>query len=103
MNHAFGTSSIQEQSLKLSDKLYHHIINPFTGKCDLFYDTVVVVGSDPSFMDLYSTVFFMMDKENIAETITELNRAVEEVYLCKDHQVIFEYKFDSSSEVKNGN
>lgn len=99
-NRAFGTSSIQEQSAIIDGVLYHHIINPFTGKMDYLYDTVVVVGDNPLLMDLYSTAFFMMDEDKIKGLQIE---EIEEIYLCKDHKVICEYKYELFSEASNEN
>ena len=89
-NKAIGTSSLLEQNVIINDKLYHHIVNPFTGYNDYYYDTVVVVGDDPLLMDVYSTVLFMMDEEKVKIMVDYFS--LDEVYLCKDKKVIYEYK-----------
>lgn len=89
-NKAIGTSSLLEQKVIINNKLYHHIVNPFTGYNDYYYDTVVVVGDDPLLMDVYSTVLFMMDKETVKIMVDYFS--LDEVYLCKDKKVIYEYK-----------
>ena len=89
-NKAIGTSSLLEQKVIINDKLYHHIVNPFTGRNDYYYDTVVVVGDDPILMDAYSTVLFMMDEDNVKIMVESFQ--LDEVYLCKDNKVIYQYK-----------
>lgn len=89
-NKAIGTSSLLEQNTTINGKLYHHIVNPFTGRNDYYYDTVVVVGDDPLLMDAYSTVLFMMDEDNVKIMVDYFS--LDEVYLCKDKKVIYEYK-----------
>ena len=86
---AIGTSSLLEQNVTINGELYHHIVNPFTGKNDHYYDTVVVVGDDPLYMDLYSTVLFMMPLEDVKYVVEYFE--LDEVYLCKDNKVIYQY------------
>lgn len=89
-NKSIGTSSLLEQNVTINGTLYHHIVNPFTGHNDYYYDTVVVVGDDPILMDAYSTVLFMMDEDNVKIMVESFQ--LDEVYLCKDNKVIYQYK-----------
>ena len=91
-NKSLGTSSLLEQFVIINDNMYHHIINPKTGLCTYYYDTVVLVGDNPLDLDIYSTSFFVMNKAEIEEIKDNLD--IDEVYLCKDKKVLYEYQIN---------
>ena len=70
-NVAIGTSSIEHQRVEIDNKLYHHIINPFTGYPSNNYDNVNIVCDNSAYADVYSTAVFSMDLECAKEFIEE--------------------------------
>lgn len=70
-NKVLGTSSIYEQSVTINNKLYHHIINPFTGLVNNNYDCIYIIGNGGAIIDSYTTAFFNMDLEEIKEFIKD--------------------------------
>ncbi len=69
-NIAIGSSSIHEQNATIDGALYHHIINPKTGRCENLYSTIYLIGRDAALIDALTTAFFNMpidDIENLCE------------------------------------
>jgi len=69
---SIGTSSVDEQYFEVDGVTYSHIINPFTGSAVSKHETVVVINDNATLMDIYSTVFMMLDTEEIIK-IAEKN------------------------------
>ena len=68
-NCCFGTSSVLTQKIEYNGTIYHHIINPKTGKPENYYKTVCVIGDDPLLIDALTTAFISMKEEEIKEVI----------------------------------
>lgn len=68
-----GTSSVDEQYFEVNGITYSHIINPFTGSAVSKHETVVVINDNAALMDIYSTVFMMLDTEEITKIANENN------------------------------
>ena len=62
---SIGTSSVDEQNFTLDNIIYSHIINPFTGSAISKHETIIVMNDNAALMDVYSTVFMMLDLEDI--------------------------------------
>jgi len=70
---SIGTSSVDEQYFEVNGITYSHIINPFTGSAVSKHETVVVINDNATLMDIYSTVFMMLDTEEITKIANENN------------------------------
>ena len=68
---AIGTSSVDEQFFIVNDITYSHIINPFTGSAISKHETVIVLNEDATLMDVYSTVFMMLETSEITKIANE--------------------------------
>ena len=82
-----------EQLFEIDNKIYSHIINPFTGDAKPNYDFVIVIDEDPTLTDVFSTVFMNLTIDEIKkyEQLFDIQTLV-----SKDHQIIYQ----SSLEVK---
>lgn len=67
-NTSIGVSSDYERGFEINNERYSHIINPFTGLASVKYDFTLVVDEDPLKADVYSTVFSLMDLDEIQST-----------------------------------
>lgn len=88
-NRDIGTSSILEQLITYNETTYHHIINPYTGKPENYYDIVTIIGKDSILLDAFSTAMMSMSLEEIksfSETM-EIN-----VILYKDNKLLYASK-----------
>lgn len=88
-NRDIGTSSILEQYININDTIYHHIINPFTGKPENLYDIVTVIGTDSILLDAVSTAMMSMSLEMIEEFSLEMDI---NVLVYKDSKLVFSSK-----------
>lgn len=84
---AIGASSIFEQKIEIGDVIYHHIINPFTGKCSDNYDTIFLIGDNAALIDGYVTSFMSMDLAAIKEICQAESY---DVIIYKDGHVIYQ-------------
>ena len=93
-NSSIGTSGIYEQLFEIDNKIYSHIINPFTGDAKPNYDFVIVIDEDPTLTDVFSTVLMNLTIDEIKqyEQLFDIQTLV-----SKDHQIIYQ---SSSLEVK---
>lgn len=86
---AIVTSSPQQQHVYINDVMYHHLLNPFTGRpVDVKKagkDSVTIVGGHSGMLDAYSTALFSMDLEEAKAFIKEKNL---EVYFIVNNDVI---------------
>ena len=55
----------------MNDITYSHIINPFTGSAISKHETVIVLNEDATLMDVYSTVFMMLETSEITKIANE--------------------------------
>ena len=85
-NNCLGTSSIFEQSITINGKLYHHIINPLTGKIENNYDTIYIIGSNACYIDSYTTALFNMTIEEITSFIKDKDLSI---FIYKDNKLIY--------------
>ena len=67
-NEAIVTSSPSQQN---RDKIYHHLISPFTGEPVNYVDSVTVIGEDSGYLDAMSTALYVMPDEERNEFILE--------------------------------
>ena len=89
-----GASGISEQGVKIDNKTYSHIVNPFNGSTLNNFDYVFVKGDNGALCDVLSTSFMMMDLETIKNFENEYNV---EVILYKDSKIIYS---NSNLEIK---
>lgn len=82
-----STSSHQHQGIMINNKFYHHIINPFIGFPENYYDSVNVVCDNSMYADAYSTALFSMDIETAKEFVARKNL---KALFLKDNEIIFE-------------
>lgn len=93
-NCFIGASGVSTQGVKINNKIYSHIINPFTGSAINNYDYVFVKGDNGALCDVLSTSFMMMDVDTVKEF--EKNYKVEAI-LYKDSKIIYS---NSNLEIK---
>lgn len=93
-NCFIGASGISEQGVKIDNKTYSHIVNPFNGSTLNNFDCVFVKGDNGALCDVLSTSFMMMDLETIKNFENEYNV---EVILYKDSKIIYS---NSNLEIK---
>ena len=72
-NCFIGASGVSEQGVKIDDKMYSHIVNPFTGSVINKYDMTFVKGDNGALCDALSTAFMLMDIEQIKEMEKKYN------------------------------
>ena len=89
-----GASGVSTQGVKINDKMYSHIINPFNGSAINNYDYVFVKGNNGGLCDVLSTSFMIMDVDTVKEL--EKNYNVEAI-LYKDSKIIYS---NSNLEIK---
>ena len=80
-----STSSHKYQHIIIDGKVYHHLLNPFTGICENYYDSVNVFCDNNMYADAYSTAFFVMDIDTIKSFIESKNI---DVILYKDNNIL---------------
>ena len=85
-NNVLGTSSIFEQNVTIDNVLYHHIINPYTGRPVNNYDVIYLIGNNGALIDAYTTALFSMDLEDIKSFVSNNNLTV---IIYKDNKVIY--------------
>lgn len=66
-NSSLGVSSIFEQHIVVNGINYSHIINPFTGKNETYYDFAIVKHEDPTLTDVFSTVLMLIEDQKVIE------------------------------------
>lgn len=86
-NNGIGTSSPKYQYKLIDGIKYHHILNPFTGKPSLYYDSVNVIGKDNLRNDVYSTAIFNMDLD-MAKDFSK-NKDIN-IILFKDNKIVYQ-------------
>lgn len=64
-NKSLTTSSIYEQAREINGVIYHHIIDPFSGKPANLYDAIYLVGDNAMLLDALTTAFFSMELDDI--------------------------------------
>ncbi|MBQ9266281.1 MAG: FAD:protein FMN transferase [Bacilli bacterium] len=89
-----GASGVSTQGVKINNKMYSHIINPFNGSAINNYDYVFVKGNNGALCDVLSTSFMIMDVDTVKEF--EKNYNVEAI-LYKDSKIIYS---NSNLEIK---
>lgn len=84
-NKAIVTSSPGQQNFIDGDKIYHHIINPFTGypacvkdsnNTKFYRDSVTIIGDDSGLLDAYSTALFSMNDIEALDFVKNNNLSV---------------------------
>ena len=86
-NLAISTSSYKHQHIEINGIIYHHIINPFTGKQESYYDSVNVICDNSMKADVYSTATFNMEMEEAISFSKEKNI---KIILYKNHQILYQ-------------
>lgn len=92
---SIGTSSIREQNATIDDKIYGHLINPFTGYPANYYDTLTILGEDSGRLDAYSTAVYAMDLETAISFLESKNL---DWIACKNDVVCYESEGVKKSE-----
>lgn len=68
-----ATSSWYEHSFRQEGKIFHHLLDPFTGKPQpLALQSVSILSSNGAYTDFLSTAFFMLGPERGAALVAEL-------------------------------
>lgn len=90
-NKCLGTSSISPQKVIYENQLYHHIVNPKTGKPDHQFDTVYIIGDNPALIDALTTAFISMTQEEIADLVFKYQeKGIKiEYYLYNDNKLVY--------------
>jgi FAD:protein FMN transferase len=70
-NTCVSTSSTSVQGVKISGKIYSHIVNPFSGEASPNITGVTLLGEDPALLDAFSTAFMWMGEEKRNSLIEE--------------------------------
>jgi len=93
-NCFISASGVSTQGVKINNKMYSHIINPFDGSAINNYDYVFVKGDNGALCDVLSTSFMMMD----IDTVKEFEKSYKvEAILYKDSKIIYS---NSNLEIK---
>lgn len=94
-NSSIGISSIFEQNIVIDGKNYSHIVNPFNGLNESYYDFTIVKHEDPTLTDVFSTALMVINDKKI---IDELSQKFNFDYLIfKDNKEIY----SKNIELKN--
>jgi thiamine biosynthesis lipoprotein len=81
-NTSVVTSGAYERYFEKDGKKYHHIINPYTGKCaDTGLESVTIIGENSEKCDAYSTAVYILGKD---EGIKLLNKESDLEYVIAD-------------------
>ncbi len=81
-NTSVVTSGAYERYFESGGKRYHHIINPYTGKCaDSHLESVTIIGENSEKCDAFSTAVYVLGKE---EGIKLLNNEPDLEYVIAD-------------------
>ena len=86
-NLAISTSSYKHQHNIIDEVVYHHIINPFTGKQSYYYDSVNVICDNSMKADVFSTAIYNMDLETAISFSIEKNI---KIILYKDNKILYQ-------------
>lgn len=94
-NTSVGISSIFEQYVEINNKIYSHIINPFTGESKVYYDFSIVETKDSMISDVFSTVLMLLDDKKMIEKFSQefnfsyvLFKDDKEIYSSNDIEII---------------
>ncbi len=63
-NTCLSTSSMTVQGVEIEEKMYSHLINPFTGEASPSITGVTLLGEDPAMLDAFSTALMWMSEED---------------------------------------
>lgn len=87
-NKSVVTSGIYERYFKVDGKIYHHLINPFTGKpAENGIQSVSIISDKSLDGDVLSTACFVMGLEKGMQLIESLD-AVECIYILDDMEIV---------------
>lgn len=84
------TSGSYEHSFKKNGKIYHHIIDPFTGyPSDKSLSSVTLVGSSAMLADIYTTAFYVLGIEEGMKILKDDYQSIfvldnKDIFLSKD-------------------
>lgn len=88
-DQAVVTSSPQQQHVYIDGEMYHHLLNPFTGRPvdidEAGKDSVTIVGGHSGMLDAYSTALFSMNLDEAKKFVKDKNL---EVYFIVNNEVI---------------
>ena len=83
---AVVTSGSYEQSIRIGDKLYHHIIDPTTGKpSDSPFASITLIGDSAEELDAFATAVFCMTAEEASRFIQR--NIIEAIFITNDRNV----------------
>ena len=85
-NCVVSTSGVNPQGVKIGDVTYSHIVNPVTGSAINNYDAVVVISTNGTLGDAFSTSFMLSSLDEIKEAEAKYNL---QVIAIKDKQVLY--------------
>lgn len=85
-NQCMGVSGDYQIYVEIEGKRYHHIINKETKYPESSKKMVVVVTDNAFYADLYSTTFFLMDKEKVLKIANE-NKNLEVLIVDKNNKI----------------
>ena len=85
-NMVISCSSLENQNTLVDGKVYHHLLNPYTGYPAEFYDAVYVMNDNPMLGDVYSTALFAMDLNDATLFASEKNI---NILLYKDDSTLY--------------
>ena len=86
-NNSLGISSIFEQYINVNNKIYSHIINPFNGLSEVFYDFSIVKHESCLITDIFSTVLMLTEKKDVIDKFQE--KFAFSYLLYKDNKEIY--------------
>lgn len=90
------TSGIYQRYFKLEDMIYHHIMDPVTGKpSDSDVSSVTIIGTSSTEADALSTCCLLMGSEQGVRLIEEMEN-VEAVFITRDGEVLASSGIDVS-------
>lgn len=93
MNRGIATSSYYEHSFETDGVIYHHLVNPRTGRPQpLELKSAAIISSSAAYTDFLSTVLFMLGEEKFRGIVEELSRESGEmigyVAVTKDREIL---------------
>lgn len=98
-NKSVVTSGAYERYFVKDGKMYHHILNPLTGKCaDSGLKSVTIIGENSEKCDAYSTAIFAAGKEKGIEL---LNKESDLDYIIVDNDNNVYISDNVKFEIKN--
>ncbi len=94
-----ATSSWYEHSFRKDGRIYHHLLDPFTGQPrPLTLQSVSILSSNGAYTDFLSTAFFMLGPECGAKLVEELagesGEFIGYVAVTEDHKILHSANVD---------